>query len=99
MKKIFLLVFLVIAALLLTACAAGPNVLINSESAGGEVAGFWLGLWHGFISPFTFLISLFNHNVGIYEVYNNGGWYNFGFMFGASIIFGGGGRQSRRVRK
>jgi hypothetical protein len=31
-------------------------------------AGFWLGLWHGIICPVTFLISLFNDNVNIYEV-------------------------------
>ncbi|KKM26091.1 hypothetical protein LCGC14_1588470, partial [marine sediment metagenome] len=26
----------------------------------GEVAGFWMGLWHGFASPVMFIISLFN---------------------------------------
>ena len=64
----------------------------------GEIAGFWQGLWHGLISPFTFLISLFSDTVHIYEIYNNGGWYNFGFLLGASIIFGGssGGAARRR---
>jgi hypothetical protein len=88
----------------LTSCAAGPNTLKNSENADGEVVKFWRGIWHGFIAPFAFIISLFNDNVGIYEVHNNGGWYNFGFMIGLSIIFGGpsGGRgayKKRRSRK
>lgn len=64
-----------------------------------QLAGFWLGLWHGLISPITFLVSLFNDHVSIYEVHNNGGWYNFGFMIGVSVIFGGGpGSASRRRR-
>lgn len=55
------------------------------------MAGFWLGLWHGIIAPVTFLISLFTDNVNIYEVHNNGNWYDFGFVLGAGILFGGGG--------
>jgi hypothetical protein len=47
----------------LTACAAGPNVLKNTPDENNGVAGFWRGLWHGFIAPFTFLISLFSDSV------------------------------------
>ena len=100
MKKALILTLLVISLLTLTGCAAGPNELVNVElTEGAGTAGFWLGLWHGFIAPFTFIISLFNDNVGIYEVHNNGGWYNFGFLFGATIIFGGGGKGSSRRRR
>lgn len=91
MKKMFIPILLVIVLVLFTACAAGPNEMQSSE---GEVAGFWLGLWHGLIAPITFIISLFNHNVNVYEVVNNGGWYNFGFVLGVMIIFGGGGGGS-----
>ncbi|HEY3409439.1 MAG TPA: hypothetical protein VGK53_14805 [Propionicimonas sp.] len=69
----------------------------NPVQGSGEAAGFWLGLWHGFISPIAFIVSLFNHQVGIYEVHNNGGWYNFGFVFGASLFFGGGGGAGARA--
>ncbi len=68
---------------------AGPNELLNLENEQGRVAGFWRGLWHGLIAPFTFLISLFKENVGIYETHNNGKWYNFGYILGLMIIFGG----------
>ena len=77
--------------LVLSSCAPGPNSLVGTPDAEGKTAGFWWGLWHGIISPVTFIISLFNDNVNIYEVVNNGGWYNFGFMVGMSIVFGGGG--------
>ena len=89
MKKVFVFGLMVIVLLSFAACAAGQNVMTTSENQEGEVAGFWQGLWHGLISPVTFIISLFNKNVSIYEVHNSGGWYNFGFIFGVMIIFGG----------
>ena len=81
-------------ALLLAACAAGPNELVDT---GPDPAGFWLGLWQGLISPITFLISLFNNDVNIYEVNNNGNWYNFGFMLGVAVVFSGPAGSSRTV--
>lgn len=83
-------VIIMLGVLFLAGCAAGPNASAGLPAPDGEIAGFWMGLWHGFIAPFTFIISLFSDNVNIYEIHNNGGWYNFGFVFGASIIFGGG---------
>jgi hypothetical protein len=69
--------------------AASPNAIENQEDLSGNVAGFWLGLWHGLIAPFAFVISLFKDDIGIYEAHNNGRWYNFGFIFGLMIVFGG----------
>jgi uncharacterized membrane protein len=99
MRKITIISLLVIFAFILTACAPGFNSMEDKANSEGEVAGFWQGLWHGFIAFFTLVISLFNENVNIYEVHNNGGWYNFGFILGVSIFFGGGGRGSQAVKK
>jgi len=93
------LLLLTLFLVLLTACAAGPNPNVGVAVDNGAVAGFWMGLWHGFIFPFTFLISLFNKEVGVYELHNSGGWYNFGYLIGLSIIFGGGGRSAARRRR
>lgn len=87
---------LALVLLLTVSCAPGPNALAGSADEEGKVAGFWQGLWHGIIAPFTFIISLFNHNVHIYEVHNSGGWYNLGYLLGLSVIFGGSGRGSKR---
>ena len=90
------------AVLVLAACAPGGNDVANTVAQGGDLAGFWHGLWQGFISPFTFVISLFTDSVGIYEVHNNGGWYDFGFMIGVSAFFGGvagGGGAARKRRR
>ena len=92
MKRTVLIAGVVLALLVMFAgCAPGPNALAGEPDVEGDVAGFWDGLWHGVISPVTFIISLFNNAVEMYDVNNNGGWYNFGFLFGAMIIFGGGG--------
>ena len=99
----YLVLGAVLALLTLSACAAGPNVMVDTSE---DPAGFWLGLWQGLISPITFLISLFTEEVNIYEVQNNGNWYDFGFMLGVVLAFGGGagggsasaGRVRRRSR-
>jgi hypothetical protein len=91
MKKSLLIIILISLSFILAACAAGPNQLRNTPNQDGKVAGFWLGLWHGLISPITFVISLFSKSVYVFEVHNNGGWYTFGFLLGASMTFGGSG--------
>ncbi len=86
--------------LVLTACAAGANPATDVPSSEGDVAGFWLGLWHGIIMPITFIISLFSlTRVGIYEVHNNGGWYDFGFVIGALVFLGGSGAGAKGARR
>lgn len=49
--------------------------------------GFWSGLWHGIISPLSFIGSLFSDNIAMYAVNNNGSWYDFGFVLGFGILF------------
>ena len=84
--------------LILAACAPGPNNLKGTPGEKDTVAGFWLGVWQGFIAPLVFVISFFRSGLNIYEVHNNGAWYNFGYLFGLMCFFGGGGHQSRRKR-
>jgi hypothetical protein len=84
----------VLFILTMVGCAAGPNSAVDSVAGDGSVAGFWLGLWHGLISPIAFLFSLFEKSVGIYEIHNNGAWYNLGFILGVSATFGGSGKAS-----
>ena len=86
-RTALLLGAMLLAALLLASCAAGPN---PAASSAPEAAGVGMGLWHGMISPITFVVSLFNPEVGIYEVRNNGNWYNGGFVLGVAMAFSGG---------
>jgi hypothetical protein len=75
---------------------AGPDS--KYQQPGAAPAGFWSGLWHGLISPLTFLGSLISPGVRIYEINNNGRWYDFGFILGISGAFGGGGSQAASAR-
>ncbi len=81
-KKIFALAATVIFVLAFAGCAPNNEMYIS------KTAGFWAGLWHGLIIIITFIISLFTDNVGVYELNNNGGWYNFGFVLGILISVG-----------
>jgi hypothetical protein len=100
MKSVILISILLALLVLLTGCAPGPNDLEDTpRPERGYSAGFWLGLWHGTISPITFVISLFSDNVSVYEVHNTGGWYNIGFLLGLGGVWGGGGGGAAAARK
>ena len=76
---------------LMTACA--PSISVE-QCIENDLYGFWGGLWHGIIAPISFVLSLFMDDVAMYAVNNTGGWYDFGFVLGAGIIFGGSGKAS-----
>jgi hypothetical protein len=99
MSKLAWLGCVLLVLLALSSCAPGPNSAEKTADQEGKTAGFWLGLWHGLISPITFIISLFNKNIDIYEVHNSGSWYNFGFVLGAGLFLQGGILGSRRAKK
>ena len=91
-----MLLVLFVVALILAGCAPGANQFKGTSNERDVVAGFWLGVWQGFIAPIVFVISLFKSNVGIYELHNNGAWYNLGYLFGLACFFGGSGNQAHR---
>jgi len=83
-----------LAALALAACTASQSPSAIQPGA----PGFLLGLWHGFIFPVAWIVSLFADNVAVYAVPNNGGWYDFGYFLGI-VVFGVGARKSRVIYK
>lgn len=80
------------ASLALAACAATQA----SDAVASGTPGFWLGLWHGFIFPVAWIVSLFVTKVAVYAVPNNGGWYDFGYFLGI-VVFGVGARRGHTV--
>lgn len=90
-KRLLVLVVLVAAVLFFTGCA--------TQSVGNiaNPPGFLKGVFHGFILLFSFIASLFTD----YEIYafpNAGGWYNFGYLVGVMLFFGGGGAGAKGKR-
>ena len=83
---------LLLALATLSGCAAGNPMYVE------KAAGFWAGLWHGMICVVTFIIGLFSDRVAMYEVNNVGGWYDFGFLLGAGIVWGSGARKCRKKK-
>ena len=79
---------------LIAACTA-----TQPSAANLSTPGFWYGLWHGFIAPITFIVSLFVEDLRIYAYPNAGLWYDFGFMLGISGFSGGIFEGSRRRRR
>lgn len=83
MKKIHHPILLIAAA---TACffiASCANAEPVRDCLTGQQYGFFSGLLHGFITPISFIASLFRDDIAIYAVNNSGSWYDFGFLLGS----------------
>jgi len=78
---------LCIGALVVSSCAHQPAPSAN------DPPGFFSGLLHGFLILFGFIGSLFT-DVRIYAFPNSGGWYDFGYLIGASMFLGGSGASA-----
>lgn len=83
-KLVLLLGILLMISIVTTACFPG-----NIDSIEKKPAGFFLGIWHGWIAPVSLIVRLFNSEVRIYEVHNSGWWYEFGFYIAIISGFGG----------
>ncbi len=79
---------------LLLALAACAHQVSGSVQPGAP--GFLLGLWHGFIFPVAWFLSLVMPDVAVYAVPNDGGWYDFGYFLGI-VVFGVGANRGQRV--
>jgi len=78
-RKLIMVALLLVLVVALTGCG-GPNNVAHLQET--HISGFWKGLWDGITACISFIIHLFGGHTNIYEVHNNGGWYNFGFLLG-----------------
>lgn len=97
------IMFIAVAtALVASGCADANLAQDNLELCARGLSGFWWGLWHGIVAPFSFVGSLFKPEIAIYDICNNGGWYDFGFCLGVGAFTKGGhsaATQTRRRRR
>lgn len=92
-KRFKLSVLIVLMLFILSGCIPG-----DGSYTGNDPAGLFSGIWHGWIAPFSLILSIFNKSTSIYEPINTGFWYDFGFYM--AIISGFGGLSlSREKRK
>lgn len=85
MRKTILFGLFLMAIAVMTGCADVTNVQ-DCMPAGQHTYGFWGGVWHGMISQFAFIGSLFSDDIAVYARNNNGAWYDFGFVGGFGIV-------------
>jgi len=93
MKNSIKISLLVVFSMVLFASCVNVQPIENCVS--GQVYGFWWGLWNGLTVGFSFIGSLFDSDIAVYAVNNNGGWYDFGFVLGVGGLFGGGSRAAK----
>ncbi|HOY85522.1 MAG TPA: hypothetical protein PLQ80_09540 [Candidatus Syntrophosphaera sp.] len=92
--KLALILGLLFCLALLCACAPG----VNGRSADNR-AGFFMGIWHGWIAPISLIWQLFNREVRLYEVFNKGWAYDLGYYMGVVGGFGGLALSRKRCRE
>ncbi len=95
MKIKFLVFISLIAIITVTMAACVPG---GGDFPGEHSAGFFFGIWHGWIAPISLIISIFNPLVRIYEVNNTGFWYDFGFYIAIISGFGGVSLSRKKIK-
>jgi hypothetical protein len=92
-KKILMIgLLLILLTIVLTGCIPG-----DGANTAQKPAGFFWGVWHGWIAPISLIGGLFNPALRVYETANSGWWYDFGFYI--AIISGFGGISLSRGKK
>jgi|GEM_PF-155207 len=71
------------------------HVGMPTRNQSGAPANFWWGLWQGLIVFLSFIASWFDNNIVLYQVNNNGFWYNLGYIIGLVVLGAGGGGSAR----
>lgn len=84
MKKLLLLLLAVLLLASLVSCVPG-----DGKHTEDKPAGFFFGVWHGWIAPISLIWGIFDKDIRLYEV-NNSGWaYDLGFYLAILGGFGG----------
>lgn len=84
LRHFLIMAILFIIMSLLSGCVPGDGT--NNAQ---HQAGFFWGIWHGWIAPISLIIGAFKHNIRLYEIYNSGWWYDIGFYIAVISGFGG----------
>jgi hypothetical protein len=79
MRTAFIVVLFGAVAVTLAGCDFAPVAGTSAES----LPGFFSGLWHGLLAPWSLVLRLFM-NIGMYAYPNSGWFYDLGFLLGVA---------------
>jgi hypothetical protein len=96
MKTSKILIFLVLFAFLIVLSGCFPGERSDKPK---DPAGFFTGIWHGWIAPISLIVGFFNPSIRIYETVNSGWWYDFGYYIAILGGFGGFSLVRRSAKK
>ena len=83
-KVIMISILSIVILIMLTGCIPGDGTQTVIKPA-----GFFWGIWHGWIAPISLIIGFFKSSIRVYEATNIGWWYDFGFYIAIISGFGG----------
>lgn len=83
-RRLFAAAILIVLMVSLTGCVPGDGT--NTPQ---QPAGFFWGIWHGWLAPISLLVGFFTRHIRIYETNNIGWWYDLGFYIAIISGFGG----------
>lgn len=92
MKRLVLFLLIIAIMMAMAGCVPGDGTYTAEKPA-----GFFWGVWHGWVAPISLIIGLFNENIRIYEPNNTGWFYDLGFYI--AVISGFGGISLSRKKK
>lgn len=91
MKAKHFTIFL-LSILALSGCAEKIEVTFPNNA---YEYGFFSGLWHGFIAPFSLIGMFFDSDIAVFASKNSGFFYSLGFLMGS----GGWGVLASKAKK
>jgi hypothetical protein len=94
MRTLLIVMLAGVLALMMTGCFPGTGTGTPDDRA-----GFFTGVWHGWIAPLSLIVGIFKADVRLYEVNNTGWWYDLGFYIAVIAGFGGLALSRKRERK
>lgn len=82
-KQLMLVCLASLLMILLSGCLPGDGSYTDENRA-----GFFWGIWHGWLAPVSLIMGIFNNQLRVYETLNTGWWYDLGFYMAIISGFG-----------
>jgi hypothetical protein len=93
-KSMMVCFFIVLIIVSISGCFPGGSTYSSQEPA-----GFFSGVWHGWIAPVSLIVGFFKSDIRIYEPANTGWWYDLGFYIAVIAGFGGVALSRKQAKK